>query len=739
MPQLKNRRIIVAEYSILFMFIGLYVWNISHYFWTLPTASDPLEYLGPMAWKSIYGYWPWLDRISLAIGLRVFSMFIPTTYLAGPAYIGFINTLTIIVACIWLYRRQGFLAAVLICIFFNTSLFLLGFATYIYPIQTEAFYALLAFITFFADEHSRIYRKRFLFAGVFSAFAVFSKMTGIFAAFYFIWYFGYKKEWRGLRDFVIGFFLGASIIFVLLIALFNIQSFNDTIYRFFITNTNQWLGLKRYSNLVSFLDQILSVKFFPVFISLFMAISAYKQTGSRQLFCFSWANIAVIYFIYTFTHRGGAVISTYIYSAYIFAAIGLAATLATLFTEAETKFPKKNANGAQMMIGISLLSFFLICAGLFIGIKYPAVKNFNMSYLYYKPFDIFIPGRVSIPEIWRWLFTLGPILVLLFLLLSQISRPKKSIILFMLITSFWGAAFNGGLAYQKAKFDRYRAGFFYEAAQVLNEVPDKKFTIFVRAWNKHPHSDRLLWVYRQFFDKKYPRGTEYDSQYKNDMIISSSIAYIKQKKNLVRIKGKQILTDDLATIKGFFSTVNIVKEIGWKGIKLYVVDVALPEPLLRLNFEDWNGSRVVNMAELNETAPPLKVGGYRGSFNFKRIPSDENALKIIPGKPDKNGKLLILLSVAEKDTLDIKGGERVLISADVKMPYKSNRSEIFIQDRVERWNREQVPVISGASWKNYRIMKKIRDDVLNVAVGIYWDPIRENETLEIKNVRVYVW
>ncbi|MCK4822605.1 hypothetical protein KA005_42970 [bacterium] len=273
----------------------------------------------------------------------------------------------------------------------------------------------------------------------------------------------------------------------------------------------------------------------------------------------------------------------------------------------------------------------------------------------------------------------------------------------------------------------------------MNEVPDQKFSIFVRKWNEHPSADRLLWVYRQFFDKKYPRGNEYDSQYKNQRIILGSIAYIKQEKDLVSIKGKQILTDDLTTIKKFYPIVKIVKEIDWKGIKLYVADVSLPEPSLRLNFQDWNGPRVVNIAKLSEVIPSLKIGGIRGSFSFECMLSDENILKIISRNPDKNSNLLIQLSLARKDTLNLKGGESVLISADIKMPCKSKRSEIFIQDKVEKWNRGRVLVTHNASWKNYRILKRIRKDALSVSAGVYWDPTRENETLEIKNVLVYIW
>lgn len=732
-----SKRLKVIELSVLFLFLVLYVWNISHYFWTLPTPSDPLQYLGPMVWKSTYAYWPWLDRLSLAIGLRVFSIFIPTTYLAGPVYIGFINTLTMIIACVWLYRRQGFLAAILICIFFNTSLFLLGFATYIYPIQTEAFYALLAFIAFFADEHSRIYRKRFIFAGIFSAFAVFSKITGIFAAFYFLIYFVCKKEWKGLRNFVIGAFLGTSIVCVLFIALFNIESFNNILYLFF--KSNQWSG-RNLNNLISFLDQILSVKYFPVFISLFIVASAYKQTISRRLFCFSWANIAVIYFIYTFTHRGGSVISTYIYSAYIFAGIGLAAALGSIFAEAETTFLKRRlVNDTWLIIGISLLSFFLICTGLVIGTKYPAVRNFNMSYLYYKPFDIFVSGHVSIPEVWRWLFTLGPILVLLFLLLSQISRSKMWIILFMLITSLWGAAFNGGLAYKKVEFDRHEAGFFYEAAPVLNEVPDQKFSIFVRAWNKHPHSDRLLWVYRQFFNKKYILPNNFDAEYKTDNRIKGSIKYIKQEGDLINIKGKQILTDDLTTIKEYFPKVRIVKELAWKGIELYVVDVSLPKPLLKLNFEPLNETKVVNSSVLSESIPPLEIGGIRGDFNFECITADENILEIRPVNSDKNADLAIQLKLLGKKFLDLKSKEKVSFSVEIFLPEKAKRCEIYIQDYAKGWRRKIVAVKPNRSYKNYNINKQIGKTVSDFSLGVYWEPTSVDSVLKIRNVRVYAW
>jgi len=735
MVKILSRKIKTVEITILFLFIALYAWNISNYFWTLPAPSDPLQYLGPMVWKSTYAYWPWLDRISLAIGLRLFSMLIPTTYLAGPIYIGFINTLIIIISCFWLYRKQGFLAAVLICILFNTSFFLLGFATYIYPVQTEAFFALIAFILFFAEGNTRIYRNRIIYAGIFCAFTLFSKITGIFAVAYFGVYLLKAKDWSGLRDLITGMILGTLIVCLLFIALFNIQSFNNILSLFF--KSNQWSGLDM-NNLVSYLDQLLSVKFFPVFIALFIVVSAYKDAISRRLFCFAWANITVIYIIYTFTHRGGSVISPYIYPAYIFTGMGLASALGKIFAEAEVLLSKKVFYDAFLRIGVALVSFIFICAGLLIGVKYPTVSKFNYDYLYYRPLDIFTPGYIYLPEVCRWLFTLGPILILMLLLLSQISKSRKVIIFFMLTTSLWGAAFIGGLAYQKASFDRFRAGFFYDAAPVLNEVPDQQFNIFVKAWNEHPRSEYLLWVYRLFFDEKYPRGHNFDSQYKNDNLIRGSINYIKEKKDLVNIRGKQILTDDLCLMKEIFQEVDIVKEIEWKRIKLYVVDVCLPEQLFNLDLEGWDGPSIVSDTEVNNVAPLLKIGGIRGKFNFERIRGEENILKIIPVKPDKNGKLLIQLSLASEVVWRLSRNQKknVILSLDVKMPSPSNRSEIFIQDKAVEWERDRTEIRNDSSWKRYRIYKRIRDNSTEFLMGVYWDPVQESETFEIKNIQI---
>ena len=71
--------------------------------------------------------------------------------------------------------------------------------------------------------------------------------------------------------------------------------------------------------------------------------------------------------------------------------------------------------------------------------------------------------------------------------------------------------------------------------------------------------------------------------------------------------------------------------------------------------------------------------------------------------------------------------------------YISKHSEISIQDKVEKWNRDRVLVTHNALWKNYSVLKRIRKNVLSVSVRVYLDPTREKEALEIKNVLVYVW
>ena len=167
----------------------------------------------------------------------------------------------------------------------------------------------------------------------------------------------------------------------------------------------------------------------------------------------------------------------------------------------------------------------------------------------------------------------------------------------------------------------------------------------------------------------------------------------------------------------------------------------MPEPSFRLNFEDWNGPKVVNWTELSKFVPYLKIGGIRGSFTFERIIAEENILRILPVKTNKNGNLLIQFSLVREDTLNLKDSKKknVVIFVDVRMPSKSKRSEIFIQDKVVKWNREKGSVKHSSSWKKYRIYKRIRDNASDFSMGIYWDPVRKGETLGMKNVLVYVW
>lgn len=219
------------------------------------------------------------------------------------------------------------------------------------------------------------------------------------------------------------------------------------------------------------------------------------------------------------------------------------------------------------------------------------------------------------------------------------------------------------------------------------------------------------------------------------------INYIKEKKNLANIRGNQILTDDLFLMNEIFKEVDIVKETEWKGIKLYVVDVSLPEPLFNLDLEGWDGPSIVSDAEVNNVAPLLKIGGIRGKFNFERVREEENILKIVPGKPDKNGKLLVQLSLASEEAwrLGCSQKKNVILSLDVKMPSPSHRSEVFIQDKVVEWDRDRIEICNGSSWKRYRIHKRIRDNSTEFLMGVYWHPVQESETFEIKNIQIYVW
>lgn len=549
--------------TILLLFVGFYAINISRYFWTWPAPSDPLQYLGPAMCKTTYGYWPWLDRISIAVNLRLFTMLFHKGYVAGMTYIGFVNTAILILSMFWALRKSGFWAALFVGIFVNSSYFMLGWSTYLYPDQTVALYSLAAFIFFFSGIKSNIYIRPTVIAGFFTALACFSKITGLAAFIFFIVYLVRKKERDKIIEFIWGNILGTVLTIVLFCFLYNIPSFLNVCYLFFKSSVLANVRLP-YNYILTYYKTIFSIISFPLAAILF-SFSAYKNNNSRLLFMMAWCYVVLLYII----RRVGPPIPNYIYSSYVFVLLGFSVHLGNMIGR-----PGPGKKYDRYAIIAALLALALIYCGLRLGFKHGPAAEFDYWYNY-KPLDICRKKDIIYAPLVKMLYMMTPYIIAASLACIEFFRSKRLIIAFVLIGAFAVAFFNGGLAYKKADFDRKEAAEYYACAKMLNEVPEKKFSVyFSREENKKMarNFDRVVWVYRLFYNDKYPQGTEYDAQYANDNEITSGIRIVPDENSLKDAKWGQILTDDERTVRNNIPGAEKVKDFRWNGMQYFVLN-----------------------------------------------------------------------------------------------------------------------------------------------------------------------
>lgn len=190
--QVTSEQIKRIEASIIFSFVGLYVWLVANHLWAPLMPGDPYNYALPAVLHSqLVNEPPLFFLIMPAIGVGLLSSYIPA-YIATPAYTLFVHAAILSAGALWLRREKGFLAAVAFCIFFmGYEEFTLG-GTYIRNTQTELLFMMLAVVTFFRDGESEtfqtfkkcaflpeLFKSRFFYVGVFCACAVFSKPTAV--------------------------------------------------------------------------------------------------------------------------------------------------------------------------------------------------------------------------------------------------------------------------------------------------------------------------------------------------------------------------------------------------------------------------------------------------------------------------------------------------------------------------------------------------------------------------------
>jgi hypothetical protein len=771
MTELESRerksRIVLLLF-ILATAVVIFAWRTFTVFWAFPAPSDPLEYLGPASWGTTVGYWPFLDRLSLGVGLRLFVLLLPLpAYKAGMVYIATVNAMLIALAVFWSFRKAGAFAALLAAVFSMTSFYYMAWATYIYPDQTVAMYAFLAFIAFFWSDAETPPAKCIFTAGIFAAFAALSKGTGPAVGIFLAGWLVFNRKWKELGPFIGGGITGGLTVMLLFAVLYNPSSLLDAISQFLNPVSDQAKGIfegSRWNNMVSFLDILLRPIYFPVYLGLFVMQSAYRDRDARRLMLAAWSAIGLIYAIYSLTPRGGQPINTYIMTAYPLAATGLAIALGK--NSKENRFISHWAALGGFAVILIIMGF----SGYWFGTVFPPIRQFLYDHMYYQPLDIFdYRYQSAFPLPVRIVYILGPLFSAALLLISSVKGRAAVAIALAVVTTFWGMALNSSLAAGKMAIDQ-RNNFFYQAAPILNQTGATDFGVYVKSWNQaRPWNDidRIMWVYWLFFDERDPamKGPQrmYESQKETyrRITICRTPAELNQLRNPEKVfplpyhssqttltmpqNKTHVLTDDPAAVLSLYPSA--VRE---KTIQAKTTDIG-PQTLFvyRLNAEvkPQPGSdplaarqKILLKDSFEENQPvSLRIFRQQGVAASQIISADGRPVMLAtvqPGSPNEQREL-----VAGYDTGNLPGtmpaGTPVTLSVTAQLQQSAGgQCLLFMQDRDAPAGTVTEPVTPGG-WQTFRITRASANAAPQV-IGVVWQPGSPTDKLQIDSITIGV-
>lgn len=719
--------------SLLFVFVAFYVANVLTYYWTLPAPSDPLQYLGSAVFGTTYGYWPWADRLMLANNLRLFSFLVEPTQTMGMYYILFVNSISLTVGLYLAFKWAGPIGAAFFGAFFNASYLTLGWSTYVYPDQTAACFSMLALLCWYFAGPLTLPSAKWLFAcGVFCAFALFSKATGVAAGMFFFLLCLFEKNWSNLLIFVLGGVLGVMLVPLLFIVLYNYESLTNVIFLFF---KHGFDGNPVWTNYVNYTDLILDSKFAPVFLVLFVSVSAYRNQNSRIPLLYAWSFVFILFCVYSFSDRGGGTIPHYLYPAFIAAMLALSIHLGSAVS-----LPSR----AAIQIGYILLVLLVLGLGLNLGYRFPTLQEYNFSYNYDLPLDVYDPDKVFNYSPWiRVAHTAGPILLFVCLLGVELSKMRWLNALLIPPMIFYTAFLGGGLAIKKTQFDREEAGFFYREAPAIVKAESKNLGIYVESWHSQAHADRILWVYRLFFDEQFERGNHPHAQYDHELEINRGFEYLANKDALKQTKKKFLLTDNPDALREFYAF-RLVSDYVWHETRFYVVEITqrLGEidkyelaKITPLKPEFVFAPTPISSDELHALRALPAVGGIRGSFSYTQLES-EITLRSVAA--DLNSEHELQLTLADERLTPIANATRVAIAMEVQMEHGAAIANIFLQDSLDGdWDRRKTKIQVSSEWKEHWLAGYVRSGSDEVQMGLYWEPQRVGDSIRVRNIKIY--
>ena len=311
---------------------------------------------------------------------------------------------------------------------------------------------------------------------------------------------------------------------------------------------------------------------------------------------------------------------------------------------------------------------------------------------------------------------------------------------------------------------------------IINAFSHQRFLTEVRKFNNQFYSftDRIPTRYLEkepvlislkeapLSDKFYER---YTPAYRYAMILGSRRypipkvgIFINQRNDVEGVLKnryyKSVITDDPGMIMEMCQ-VSFVRQIVNPDSKidmmppLYYLDLTELPTRLPHDYEsrsfNWRGPDAIDMKDLARVAAPLMISGSRGNFVFKRIPlNDENVIRVEPLSKEKKWdepEMEIQFGYWQgRNGFDIsfQPNQEIVFSLFARLSDENSKSaKVFVQDKVENWQRSSF-IVQGTEWKRYVVSKRIRAGTKDLNLGISWQPNKEEDWLEIKNVKIFV-
>lgn len=721
----------VAEIAAVLLPIAFFAWLVMAKLWIKPFPSDPLQYLIPAAKDNIAVNWPWLDRIALAVNLRIFCQFVRPAYLAGALCILITNLVTMTALSLWAWRRKGFFAGIMAATLMATSYYFLAFATYIYPDQTVAMYSALAFtVLFWLGDRQKIPAWRVFVCGVFVAMAVLSKITGISALLFFSAYILWKRDWPKAAVYAAGGLAGTILVLSSFAALYGIDCLKTSLESLSGNVSTNMEGNVKCLNCVSYLSVLSSSLYIPVYAALFILAAAYRKKDSRTAMLAGWSSIAIIYFIYTASNRGGVPIPTYIFAAFPMAAAGMAIHLAPSVNIVAGKCHRDILPLRLIYIAVITTGILALMAlGFHLGGRWPMVKNFNMSYHYFLPLDVYsYKIKWEYHKLIKAIFILCPIVTILLLVCHEALKKFKALPVLGLavIVPLWCMMQNGGLARKRAEYYRKQNDFFYDNSAILSKLDAGPHCgIMVEKWRRKPKYERLLRVYNGFFSPLNPNGTKF--------------RFIDDIGNLRYQPGMTVLTDSpnfLAEYPG--STVERKLKDG-DGNELTLIKLRKLKPDKSKTITFSAAPKVADAAEPAAISSEIKIIGQSGDFSFSTVGEDGNRrLKINFTGNDTDRKARLLLAI---DTPRLLAGkhlrkyDQIVFSARLEKPASGQCGVLFEQRVGREWLVDES--VSGTKGVlEHKVIGAINQQANRTECAVSWSPNAAPSSIEIEHLTV---